>query len=241
MHDAFVTETKRCPQTRINNTAIFTAGLIVTCPIFIAFLDAEVAGNLSLILTVSFGICALLSIMLRKRTGLEYFPSKEPIQDMRITHTAFALGCIPALILLFIDPNMLANRAVFVREIVNVDRDMAFDAAYYMAQIFSILGLTAWVAVTEEFIFRGLLISLIRRWKTIKSLKTRNYLAIILSSLLFGLAHYPTWGLTASLALTGLGAGFALAYISIGEKLTPIIIYHFIFDTLSVLISLLPI
>jgi hypothetical protein len=41
------------------------------------------------------------------------------------------------------------------------------------------------------------------------------------------------WGLTPSLTLTGLGIGFGLAYIAIGELILPLIVYHIIFDALS--------
>ncbi len=59
----------------------------------------------------------------------------------------------------------------------------------------------------------------------------------MISALLFGLAHWPTWGALPALAITGLGLGFVAGYIANGEQLGPLVLYHFIFDALSISIS----
>ena len=98
-------------------------------------------------------------------------------------------------------------------------------------------AVAVWVAVTEEYIFRGLCISVIRRWAIFPRQSQRNALAITLSAVLFGAAHYPTWGLAAAIALTGLGFGFSLAYLANREQIMPVIVYHFIFDLCSILLT----
>ena len=107
----------------------------------------------------------------------------------------------------------------------------------FWEKIVLILSMAAWVALTEEVIFRGYLVSAIRRWGLIKSQKHRDILAVVVSTLAFGLAHFPTWGPYAATALTGLGLGFVIGYIANGERLFPLILYHFVFDSFSLFLA----
>ena len=69
--------------------------------------------------------------------------------------------------------------------------------------------------------------------------KEVGLMAITVSALIFGVAHYSNWGLQAAISTAGLGFGFGVAYICSKERLLPLIIYHFFFDLLSLSLVLL--
>lgn len=100
-----------------------------------------------------------------------------------------------------------------------------------------VIMISMWVALVEEILFRGVLVSILRRWKLISTQRQRDVFATLLSASIFGFAHYATWGPIAAIALVGLGIGFSIAYIANGEQLLPLILYHFAFDLLSISIS----
>jgi membrane protease YdiL (CAAX protease family) len=102
-----------------------------------------------------------------------------------------------------------------------------------------ILIASLWAGVTEEFIYRGMLISFLRRWRLFSQQRINDLFAITLSGLLFGLSHLAMWGPLMSLSLIGIGIGFGLAYIATGETLLALIIYHILFDALSLSVSFL--
>ena len=92
--------------------------------------------------------------------------------------------------------------------------------------------------MTEEIIYRGLVVSGLRRIGFCKAQLRTDLVACAVSALLFGVAHAGTWGLPAALAIMGLGFGFGVGYIAAGERLIPVIIYHFAFDFLSLVATL---
>jgi len=198
-----------------------------------AALEVKYQAGTSLYSTLGFGISAIFAILFqrsiqRKKGSLT---SKE---SLSLTHTAFALGCIPALLVVALDPTLLAKR----EQLLNASTQGGGVQLSKLTFVFLIGGFTLWVAVTEEYLFRGLLISVARRCSALNSPQLRTALACSLSSILFGLSHYPLWGMGATLALTGIGLGLALGYVANGEKIWPLIIYHWGFDFLSTLIAM---
>jgi membrane protease YdiL (CAAX protease family) len=184
--------------------------------------------------TLAFGISAVFAILFQRsiQRKISSISSKE---SFSLTHTAFALGCIPALLVVALDPSLLARR----EQLLNASSGGGGVQVSKMVFVFYIALFALWVAVTEEYLFRGLLISVVRRCSIFSSPKARTVAACILSSVLFGVAHYAMWGGGASLALTGIGLGLALGYVANGEKIWPMIIYHWGFDFLSTSIALL--
>ena len=102
---------------------------------------------------------------------------------------------------------------------------------------FMALIVAVWAGLTEELIYRGMLISALRRSKFNLSTRRKDSLAIVVSALIFGIGHVPFWGVPMSLAVTGVGVGFGVAYIATGELLVPVILYHIGFDLISILVS----
>ena len=182
---------------------------------------ADIPGegiNTPLLLT---GTATILAILVRVKTGLTLVSVKEWIKNLSLTHTAFALACIPIVLLLIIDPAML-------RSIVDNKNSTAAsgEEAPYKVIILFILQVSFWAGITEEFIYRGMLVSVIRRLKFNINQSKKDIIAITISSIIFGLSHIPAWGVPMSLAIVSLGFGFGVAYIAIGEKVLPLIIYH---------------
>ena len=190
--------------------------------------------------TLGFGVCASLAIVIRWVLKLPFASVTNWRKTLNLTHTAVALGCIPALVVLALFPELLADRHDFLVEATSSGGPkMPGPRISLSEKILTIVSMATWIAVTEEIIFRGLLVSVARRWRAISTQKKRDLFAITLSALLFGLGHWATWGPAAAIALAGLGFGFATAYIVTGEKILPVIIYHTLFDTLSLTVSTL--
>ncbi len=179
------------------------------------------------IVTVFIGTATVLAILFRVHHRIPFVSVANWRKSLSTTHTAFALGAIPtALVLIFSPESLLPPTALFKSdsqtEIITVQ----------LWQL--ILQVSVWAGLTEEFIYRGLLISAIRRSHIFGLSQLRkDKVAVVLSAIIFGFSHYALWGLPASLTLTGLGIGFGIAYIAIGELILPLIVYHIIFDALS--------
>ncbi len=214
------------------------AGLIASTPVAITFLDdLRPRGTPASVLpTVAFGVCALLALLCRSRLGLSADTGLPWRRAMSLTHTAVALGCIPAALVLVLSHSLLADRHDVLRHAMEGGPQTAAPLSHF-ARASLLTAIAAWVALTEELIFRGLLVSVIRRARLLPSQRMRDTAAVTVSATLFGFAHWATWGPLAALALTGLGVGFVLGYIANGERLGPIIVYHFGFDLLSLAIS----
>lgn len=229
---AWKTEAEICPVPLLGTSAVIAALIIGCAPfglLYAAGHNPEAPTNFPLIVL---GVTAAVAIVLRWQMHLSYNRVLSWRTALSLTHTAFALGCIPAVALLCAFPEaLLAQREV-------LESGIAQGSALKpgaLATIVAVSLLTAvWAAVTEEVIFRGLLVSVLRRWRAIPTQRLRNVVACILSAVLFGLAHLPSWGPVASIALIGLGLGFALGFIANGEKLMPLVVYHFAFDILSI-------
>ena len=83
-----------------------------------------------------------------------------------------------------------------------------------------------------------MLVTALRRIELFATQHQRDLFAIFFSAALFGVCHFALWGPYMAFAVAGLGFGFGLAYIAIGERLLPVIVYHIIFDFLSLLIAI---
>ncbi|MFN8392572.1 MAG: CPBP family intramembrane glutamic endopeptidase [Bdellovibrionota bacterium] len=218
--------------------ALFVALLLSVTPIALTFWDsARPPGAPSSPLpTLGFGICTLLAFVTRSRLGLPFVRTADWRKSLSLTHTAVALGCIPAALILVISKTLLSDRHdTLTRAVGGASSGSSLGIA---GAIGLVLAIAAWVAVTEEMIFRGTLVSVVRRLRFIPKQWQRDTAAGVLSAVIFGLAHWPTWGPLPALALVGLGLGFVVGYLANGEQLLPLILYHFVFDTLSIGISL---
>jgi membrane protease YdiL (CAAX protease family) len=178
--------------------------------------------------TLFVGIAACLALVLRARLKIPFQSVSSWKDSLRLTHTAFALGCIPTVLVLLIHPEALYQIAP------HEHAHAAHPLPPHRWNIgFLLLQVSVWAGLTEEIIYRGLLISVLRRWNIFPSQGARDIFALLVSSLIFGATHFLTWGLVMSYALFGLGLGLGAAYLAIGERLLPVVIYHIIFDSLS--------
>ncbi len=217
----------------LDSAAAALAFIVCGFPVLFALLE-ELTGRSSLNSTIAFGLCTVLALLLRSWLKLTHVPVSSWRQSMRTTHTAVALGCIPAIVIILFQPSLLASRHDALTTAVSSPPGQAPSLLFSVTMI--VLS-ALWISVTEEFLFRGLLVSVVRRWRLIKLQRHRDLAAVIISAGLFGIAHYPSWGAAAAAALAGLGVGFVLAYIANGERILPVILYHFAFDTLSILVA----
>jgi membrane protease YdiL (CAAX protease family) len=179
------------------------------------------------ITTVFIGVATVLSILFRVRHKIPFLSVTNWRQSLSLTHTAFAIGAVPTAFVLLFSPESLLPPP----QILNSNNQNGLIAEQVWQVI---LQIALWAGLTEEFIYRGLLISAIRRSNFFGFGQLRkDQAAVIISAIVFGFSHYMLWGLPASLTLTGLGIGFGIAYIAIGELVLPLIVYHVIFDALS--------
>jgi len=189
--------------------------------------------------TLSLIVCAIAAAALRINSKISLEKAPKLLKSLSTTHTAIALGCIPAIAVLLFTPDMIGQHQQTIKQAI---APKAKETASFMLilKTFGIVAaMSAFAAVTEELIYRYSLLSIARRVSFISSQQKRDIFAVILSAVTFGLAHLMTWGIPAALALTGLGVGFSLAYLANRESILPVIIYHFIFDFISISIALL--
>ncbi|RMD87137.1 MAG: CPBP family intramembrane metalloprotease [Candidatus Dadabacteria bacterium] len=226
-------ESKRPKRGSLSSFPVILAILVSLLPFYSSFLTLY-AKRLD-ITTVFVGIATCLAIVLRNRIGITLKKTTRWKVPFSLTHTAFAIGAIPTVIMLIIAPHSFSHISTNqnIQPVFEVERIPIISVALF------ILGVSVWAGVTEEIIYRNMLISIIRRWKAIKRPITRNVLAVFVSSAIFALTHLPTWGISLSVAHFGLGVGFGLAYIATGELILPIIFYHIAFDILSLTFSYL--
>jgi membrane protease YdiL (CAAX protease family) len=221
----------------------YTAESKKEVPIKVSYIGAIVALGISLlpaasyfldiykdtldIVSVIIGIATLLAILFRVHHGIPFNSVTKWRSSLSLTHTAFALGAIPTVFVLIFNPESLLPPP----EIMNAPSSNAISSESLTSVI---LQISVWAGLTEEFIYRGLLISALRRAHLFGLNQiNKDKAAVLISAVIFGFSHYMLWGLTPSLTLTGLGIGFGLAYIAIGELILPLIVYHIIFDALS--------
>ena len=188
--------------------------------------------------TIVFGTICVISILLRNKLNFPKINLYKGIKkDLILTHTAFALGCIPAVIVILLSPDILSQHSETITQTFK-PKQAEIKLSYFQLSAY-ILFISIWIAVLEEVVFRGLLLSSLRRSRILAKAKHRDLIAILISAIVFGFAHYHSWGLQAAISTAGLGFGFGVAYISVKEKLIPLIIYHFLFDLLSLSFVLL--
>lgn len=223
----------------VSSFTVCSALLLALAPVGITLLDNFRPRNAppSTLPTVTFGICAILAFLFRSRLKLPFATRASWKESLELTHIGVALGCIPAVLVFIFQPNLLAERHDALVAYVPPSHGGAPAPMSLLAKISLIMAIAAWVSLTEEVIFRGFLVSAIRRWNLIRSQRTRDIVAIVVSTIIFGMAHFPTWGPYAATALTGLGLGFVIGYIANGEKLLPLIVYHLAFDALSLFVA----
>lgn len=80
----------------------------------------------------------------------------------------------------------------------------------------------------EEVVYRGFLI---HRLVELSTGKPRWWLAVILSGLVFGLAHYA-WGLAGVIQTTFMGVALGAAYVKLGKNLWITVLAHAYMDTI---------
>lgn len=213
-----------------------TFALIPVFALVAAHFSDAIPANLP---TLLFGACTLAALLLRRHVVPSPLLTRFSLPELSLTHTAVAFGCIPAVALIILDPSLLANRQDVLTETIVRSGPGSKDTVHPLLMVGSALFIAAWVSVTEEVLFRGVLLSALRRVPLFSSRIVRDAGAIVLTALVFGFAHVLEWGWVAGVALFGLGCGFGIAYVVTNEKLAPVIGYHFLFDLLSIALVLL--
>ncbi len=237
--DALRRETSSAVVPPLPSIAVFLAFIVTITPVALTFAAERSRASESVFPTLAFGVCTLLAIVSRRSLGLRLRPTENLRNALSLTHTAVALGCIPAVLAVVFSPKLLSQRHNLLSQQMQVGPHPGAHPASLIFVILLVMAIALWVAVTEEIIFRGLLVSIIRRWHILPTQRSRDILAVLCSAVIFGAAHYSTWGPAAALGLAGLGLGFSLAYIANGEQIVPVVLYHFAFDFLSIMLSLL--
>ncbi len=214
--------------------------LIITClPLIFALLPTATYDPSALPIDLSsltLGIAALLAIIFHRRFHVPAPTIQNLPASLSLTHTAFALGCIPAVIVLFLYPEILSERSDVMTAIVGAS-DTSPEAKSWFIGIFFIILVAAWAAVTEEYLFRAFFLAALRRSTLPHKQQHKDIIAILLSALLFAAAHASTWGIAAAIALFGIGIGFGIAFVATGERIVPLVLYHFCYDVLSIIAS----
>lgn len=207
----------------LGSGAIFLAVIVAMLPSIFGALGSS-PGDVD-ITTVLVGTAAVISVIFRNRVHLRLHLINHWRVSLKLIHTAFALGCVPALMLVLFHPEALY--------ILSEPSHAQAQSGQPMHWWYFVLQVSIWAGLTEEIIYRGLLLSVLRRWSAIPTQRLRDIFAIILSATIFGLGHMNSWGPAMSFALVGLGIGLGLGYVAIGERLLPVIVYHIVFDALS--------
>jgi membrane protease YdiL (CAAX protease family) len=102
-----------------------------------------------------------------------------------------------------------------------------------VTSLFNSILLLIPVAIHEELLFRGLLLPYLRR------VVGRWWLAILISSAIFGGLHFPQ-GWLGALQITGLGAVLAICFV-LSRSLLAVTLAHFVFDLVQFqIVRLLP-
>jgi membrane protease YdiL (CAAX protease family) len=212
----------------------FIALLLASMPFF-AYLLIPYTRHLD-IATVLVATSALICLLYRRSLGLHYVKVKSFSKSLSLTHTAFALGCIPAALMFALYPSSFE---VFTRnEIVAPTASSSGTASIQWGGfVMFALKVSVWAGLTEELIFRFTLVSILRRIRIFKAQIHRDLFAVFFSAILFGIGHVALWGPFSAIALTGIGVGFGVAYIATREELLPVVVYHIAFDFISILIS----
>lgn len=230
---AFSTESNISAKPELNSVTVFAAVLLSCLPAFFGFIGQPNSGVD--VITIIVGVTAVLAILFRIRSGLEFHSTTRWFTSLSLTHTAFALGAIPAVILFILYPNSLLQVGQN-QSVSSSSSGPLAQAGWYQISSF-VLGVALWAGLTEEIIYRSLLVSVLRRWSGNLPQRQKDILAIVVSAGIFAASHITTWGFLLSFGLFGLGIGLGVAYIAIGERLLPLVLYHAAFDFLSLAFS----
>jgi len=213
------------PSSPISPALIVITAAIALVPIFAHSTGQYYSIDITSILI---GCSALISWIVMRRIGISFLRRESLYQDLKLTHYAFAFGCIPGVLVLIlfgfdnIQPDDLL-----------VDQDTGILQASIFARVVFILMVAMWAATTEELIFRALLIGVVRRLKLFGTQKKNDLFAVAFSSAIFAISHAMTWGPAMGIALFGIGLGLGFAFIATREHIFPLIVYHCLFDILS--------
>lgn len=211
---------------------IVALSLCIGCiPMIVAFPSVlEQLGQNAFIFS---GLALCLAIVLRNSARLPFRSVSSWKESLSLTHTAFGLGCIPAVLILC----LLPDSAPRLTDMAPAESAAGSPSELPLAAF--VLQVSIWAAVSEEFVYRALVLACLRRSPAPFSQRKKDVIAIFISAAMFGIAHLPLWGVALSIGATGLGLGFGLAYVASGERLIPLIVYHAIFDILSITATIL--
>ena len=224
---------------KVGSLLVAVSFAVACAPAFVTFLVQRLGHSDLDVTTIARGLASICAILIRMRLKLSIGIGSGFRQALSFTHTGFALGCIPAVIIIILAPEFLTSRQATLTHAVFPTGRPEFTTGLVFLLTIRLALIALWAAVTEELIFRGLLISVLRRWRAISSnQRERDIFAAAVSSIIFGVSHYFTWGPVAAMALAGLGLGFVGAYIANQERLAPLFLYHFIFDVVSLFAGL---
>lgn len=225
-------------------SASFSGPALGDGAVAVALLIALLPGT-ALLSTVSLGIpelplyvtgaATVLAILYRVSQRIEFRTTESWRDALSLTHTAFAIGCIPVACIMLLYPETLSQ----VGAVTKLGAAQEGPRIRFAELAFIAVKISMWAAVTEEFLYRGLLLSVLRRWRRLRSPFVRDGAAVAISGIVFGLMHVPTWGALMGVALSAIGIGLGLAFIATREALLPLIIYHAAFNTLSLLAAAL--
>jgi len=213
-----------------NTRQISPALLFITLAVALVPLLAHSVGKFYSfdIISILIGSSALISWIAMRRMGISFLRRDRIYQDIKLTHYAFAFGCIPGvLILLFVGFDSIKPTEVLSKEGLGLVETGIF------ARVVFITLVALWAAITEELIFRALLIGVVRRLSLFSNQSRRDLFAILISSAIFALSHAISWGPLMGLALLGIGIGLGFAFVASREHIFPLIVYHCLFDILS--------
>jgi membrane protease YdiL (CAAX protease family) len=213
------------PEALLSTGVVTCAVLMSAVPLLAAYLDTVMPGRD--LTTIYLGITACFAILFRHRIGLSFRSVRAWRSSLSLVHTSVALGCIPAVFIVLFHPDALYTL------------QQQTSSGPQRSLLLSLAAIAVWAGLTEEILFRGLLVSVVRRWRVPKNAFLRDAVAVSLSAVIFGAAHVPRWGVPMSIALVGIGAGFAVAYLATEERLLPVVVYHTGFNFLSLLAAVL--
>jgi len=212
------------PEDAGNSKDLLTALILGFAPLVAALISLS-SDYASIVL----GLGALVSILeiVRDRSPKQRLPLKNVFS---LTHIAFAIGCIPAVFIVILFPDGLYH----IQSSTSGDEN---SISHPILIVLLLLLIASWAGITEELVFRGLLLKHLRRFNFTSNRNLRDLFAVSLSAVVFGLCHVPAWGISLSIAVTGIGFGLGLAYLVNNERVWPLAVYHSIFNFISLVVA----
>lgn len=135
----------------------------------------------------------------------------------------------------FLDAGLVADRTP-LDLLQNIRKETQYFTLMLLGRLTDLPKATLYAAILsiaagfcEEVTFRGFL------FNAVESISNSD-VALVSSSLLFGLAHSPVWGADAILESI-LGGVFGLEYVMSGHNLAVPIITHALYDFLTILVT----